>query len=75
MHQEFKERTIGYWFHRLVDGDDYEASNEREVVQFLKDLSKKPRTALKRRLTPLEKELGFISKYWVTDTVDPWPLR
>jgi hypothetical protein len=19
--------------------------------------------------------LGFISKYWVTDTVDPWPLR
>lgn len=30
--QGYSERTVRFWFHRLVDKDDYAAEDEREVV-------------------------------------------
>jgi hypothetical protein len=36
--QNFKKRTIRYWFLRLVEKDDYDRSGKREILLDLENL-------------------------------------
>lgn len=38
----FSQQTISRWFNKLVNPDDYDKSEKKEVIHFLWELSKLP---------------------------------
>lgn len=39
--QSFSQKNIYYWFPRLVDEDDYQKSDKKDILCFLLNLSKR----------------------------------
>jgi len=46
--QGFCKKNIYYWFSKLVEKDDYDLSDKKEILSFLCKLSKEPVEGIKR---------------------------
>lgn len=38
--KRYGEQTVAQWFNKLVDIDDYDKKEKREIIHFLKNLSR-----------------------------------